>query len=296
MCVASGLLLPVRGWVSAQEAKRLPRLPGKGKLRLSLNAYSFNKPLTSGEMTVFDLLDFCALHGVDGVDLTAYYFTGYPQVPADEYLFEIKRRAFNLGIDITGTGVRNDFADPDPKKREEDVKLVKKWIVAASKIGAPVIRIFAGHHHHEGYEREEVLLWMLKDIQECVAFGKQHGVVVAVQNHHDFLKTADQTIDLIKKVNSPWFGQILDIGSFRSGDPYVEIERCIPYAVNWQIKELVFRNGKEEKVDLKKLFKIIKSSSYRGYLPIETLGPGDPFQKVPAFLSEATKELADLGE
>jgi hypothetical protein len=37
-------------------------------------------------------------------------------------------------------------------------------------------------------------------------------------------------------------------------------------------------------MDLEKLFSIVKASSYRGYLPIETLSPGDPFQIVPPFL------------
>lgn len=263
------------------------------KLKLSLNAYSFHKPLSEKKMTVFDLLDFCAHQGLEGVDLTAYYLDGYPDVPPDAYLFEVKRKAFSLGIDITGTGVRNDFADPDPRKREADVLRVKNWIVAASKLGAPVIRIFAGHHSHEGYDRKQVLGWMLENIQECVSFGKQNGVVVAVQNHHDFLKDADQTIELIQKVDSPWFGLILDIGSFRGGDPYEQIARCIPYAVNWQIKELVYTNGVEEKVDLRKLMRIIRASSYRGYLPIETLGLGDPFQKVPLFLKEVEKALRE---
>jgi hypothetical protein len=37
-------------------------------------------------------------------------------------------------------------------------------------------------------------------------------------------------------------------------------------------------------MDLYKLCRIINASSYRGYLPIETLSPGDPFQIVPPFL------------
>lgn len=263
----------------------------KGKLKVSLNAYSFNKPLMDGSMSLDDLLAFCAKHNIDGVDLTGYYFPGYPAVPADEYLFELKKKAFKLGVDISGTGVRNDFTNPDPAKRKEDIALIKNWIVCASKIGAPVIRIFSGNLTPKDYDWKTISEWMIGDIRECVAFGKAHGVVVAIQNHNDFLKTADETIDIIKRVDSPWFGLILDVGSFRTGDPYPEIARCIPYAVNWQIKELVYVNNKEERVNLKKLFALIKASDYRGYLPIETLGPGDPFQKVPVFLREVRQAL-----
>ncbi|WP_149243162.1 sugar phosphate isomerase/epimerase family protein [Dyadobacter sp. 32] len=268
-----------------------PSIPPTGKLKLSLNAYSFNKPLMDGSMKLDDLLEFCAMQNIDGVDLTGYYFPGYPVVPPDEFLYELKRKAFKLGVDISGTGVRNDFTNPDAAKRKEDIDLIKNWIVCASKIGAPVIRIFSGTRIPKEYDWHTISEWMVKDIKECVAFGKAHGVVVAIQNHNDFLKTAEETIDIVKRVNSPWFGLILDIGSFRKGDPYPEIERCIPYAVNWQIKELVYVNDREEKVNLKKLSKIIKASTYRGYLPIETLGPGDPFVKVPIFLKEVREAM-----
>lgn len=50
------------------------------KLKISLNAYSFNELLTNGSMTLDDLLDFCAANDFDAVDLTAYYFPGYPAV------------------------------------------------------------------------------------------------------------------------------------------------------------------------------------------------------------------------
>ena len=266
-------------------------LKREGKLKISLNAYSFNKPLSDGKMSLDDLLEFCALHKIDGVDLTGYYFPGYPKVPSDEYLFNLKRKAFRLGVDISGSGVRNDFSNPDQNSRNADIVLIKNWIVAAGKIGAPVLRIFTGNIKTDGHPREEVLEWMLKDILECVEFGKNHGVIVAIQNHNDFLQTADQTIEIIEKVNSPWFGLILDIGSFRIGNPYAEIEKTIQYAVNWQIKELVYENGKETKVNLQKLLPLIKSSGYQGYLPIETLGPGDPFQKIPVFLEQVRKAI-----
>ncbi len=263
----------------------------KGKLKVSLNAYSFNKPLMDGTITLHDLLEFCAKQNIDGVDLTGYYFPGYPVVPPDEFLYELKKKAFKLGVDISGTGVRNDFTNPDASKRKEDIAIIKNWIVCASKIGAPVIRIFSGTLIPKEYDWKTISNWMVKDIKECVEFGKAHGVVVAIQNHNDFLKTATETIDIITRVNSPWFGLILDVGSFRTGNPYPEIAECIPYAVNWQIKELVYVNNKEEKVNLKKLFNLIKASNYRGYLPIETLGPGDPFVKVPVFLEEVRQEL-----
>jgi len=45
----------------------------------------------------------------------------------------------------------------------------------------------------------------------------------------------------------------------------------VPYAVSWQIKEEVGRNGKSEPTDLTKIKAIIDQSGYRGYLPFEAI-------------------------
>lgn len=263
----------------------------KRKFRISLNAYSFNSLLSNGSMTVDQLLEYCAAKDFDAVDLTGYYFTGYPAVPSDEYIYHIKHKAFLLGLDISGTGVRNDFTEPNEDKRKADITLVKNWIEVAAKLGAPVIRIFSGSRQLAEPNREEWLHRMVADIKECVAHGKKFGVMVAIQNHHDFIRTAAHTKEIIAHVNSPWFGLILDIGSYRNADPYAEIKEMAPYAVSWQLKESIFVNGVEEKTDVKRIIRIARESGYRGYLPIETLGAGDPRVKVASFLNEVKKAM-----
>lgn len=265
-----------------------PAFPSR--VKLSLNCYSFNTPLRAGTTDLFDVLRFCAEQGIDGIDPTGYYFPGYPEVPSDDYLYRFRREAFLLGIGISGTGVRNDFTLADPVKRRAEVELVKKWLHAAAKLGAPTLRIFAGTSSHEGFTRDDVFKWMAADIRECVEYGKSLGVVVALQNHFDFLKTADDVLRIFALVGHPWLGLNLDIGSFRS-DPYGEIRSTVPLAVTWQIKENVWENGAEVKTDYRKLFSLIRESGYRGYLPLETLGAGDPFLKVKNMLSEVREVL-----
>lgn len=212
-------------------------------------------------------------------------------MPTDEYIFEVKHKAFKLGIDISGTGIRNNFASPDPAVRKADVELAKKWIVVASKLGAPVIRLFAGEIP-KGYENkwDEVAGWMIECYKECAAFGEKYGVIIGIQNHGDMLKTADQCIKVMKAVNSKWAGIILDTGNFKVADPYLDIEAVIPYTVNWQVKESVFGLGSLIRTDFARLMRIIKKSGYRGYLPVETLIvkgiPSDPKTTVPVLLND----------
>lgn len=114
------------------------------KLKMSLNDYSFNAPLSKRTMTVFDLLDYCSKIGFEAVDITAYYFLPYPNIPSNEYLYEVKRKTFRLGLEISRAGVRNNFTNTDSEVRKKSIILLKKWIDASEKMGIPVIRIFRG--------------------------------------------------------------------------------------------------------------------------------------------------------
>jgi sugar phosphate isomerase/epimerase len=262
------------------------------RIRLALNAYSFNEPLSAGTMVLADVVEYCSVHGIDALDATGYYFSGYPTVPNDAYLYSLKRAAFLRGVSITGTGVRNDFAVPDAATRRRDVQMVKDWIEVASKLGASVIRVFSGRKVPDGYSFEQALSWMAADLKECAAQGERHGVLVGLQNHHDFLKTAAETIRVVDAVGSDWFRVILDVGSLRQGDPYAEIEKLLPYAVSWQLKESVWYGDREAPVDLDRIKKIIDKAGYQGMVPIETLGAGDPRVKVARFLERVRKAFA----
>ena len=264
------------------------------KFKISLNVYSFNDLLRSGNIDLFDVLDFCAKYNFDAIDPTGYYFPNYPDVPSDDYINRFKRQAFLLGLDVSGTGVRNDFTQPDPAKRKADIAIIKQWIEAAAKLGIPNVRVFAGTHEHEGYSRDQVFEWLAQDVKTCCQYGKQHGVIVAIQNHDDFLKTAADVDRIFAMVDSEWLGLNLDIGSYRQSDPYQEIEKNVRYAVTWQIKENVWINGRETPTDFVKLFRIIKKAGYRGYLPLETLGEGDPYEKIPHLLEIVQDALQQI--
>ena len=267
------------------------RRPGT-RIRVGLNAFSFNKPLLAGEMSLDDVIDYCATNNIDGVDLTGYYFPGYPNVPTDEFLYKLKRKAFLNGVTISGTGVRNDFALTDASSRKGHIALVKEWIDVAAKLGSDMVRVFSGKELPKGYTFDQVLEWMIPAFKECAEYGKKHGVIVGLQHHDDFLKTAAETIRVVDMVNSDWFSVILDVGSLRQNDPYEEIEKLLPYAGNWQIKEHVWYGQKKTPIDLPRIKQIIDKTGYRGFTPIEALGEGDPAVIVTAFLEKVRKAFA----
>jgi sugar phosphate isomerase/epimerase len=250
------------------------------------------------KMTLFDLIDFCSKNNIDGCDPTGYFFPTYPTPPTDDYIFTLKRHAFELGVGISGTGVRNNFTTADKSLRAYSVQKVKNWVEVAAKLGAPVLRVFCDtqmraltwHDVALGASREEVRDWIIADLKECTAHGERFGVIIGVQNHGDFLQTGDQVLELVQGVDSDWCGIIVDTGYFNhTPDPYAEMAKVAPYAVNWQIKQSPWGEESDVPMDLARVLRIVRSSGYCGYLPIETL-ESDPYTAVP----EMVKKLRDV--
>src|SRR5208283_1134600 len=101
---------------------------GSSQLKVSLNAYSFNKLLNDNirqrgpGVTLLQVLDFAAKCKFDGFDATGYYFPGYPELPADSYVKELKQQAAGLGLGISGTGVRDNLTTSDKAVRAASVQ------------------------------------------------------------------------------------------------------------------------------------------------------------------------------
>jgi sugar phosphate isomerase/epimerase len=258
---------------------------GGHKFKFSLAAYSYRDLLTGKQpkLSLADFIDDCAKLNLEGTELTSYYF---PSDPSPEFLREIKRQAFGLGLDISGTAVGNDFCHPPGPERDKQLALVKRWIERAEILGAPVIRIFSGQTKPNQSEADARRL-AVEAMEECCQYAGEHGVFLALENHGGLTATADGLLDLVAAVRSPWFAVNLDTGNFSSADPYADLARIAPYAMNVQVKVSMHpAGGKREKADFKRLAAMLRDTGYRGYIVLESEEPGDPRQTCPRHMAE----------
>lgn len=273
-----------------------PERNGKSHMKLSLAAYSFSRSLPrawtpdqlpSAKYTLEKFIDFCAEQNLDGCELTAYYF---PKEITNEYLMSLKERTFRLGLDISGTAIGNDFCLPEGEARERNLKMCRDWIDHSATLGAPVIRIFAGNvpkGETEDVARERCIA----GINQSLEYAATKGVCLALENHGGITATPEQMLKIIEGVKpSPWFGVNFDGGNFRTADPYADLAKIAPYAINAQIKVDVAPNGKSEPTDLARVVKILKDARYRGFLVLEYEAAEDPLVAVPGHL----KKLREL--
>jgi len=268
--------------------------PGSPKFKFSLAAYSYRDLLTAKppQLTLEDFIRDCAAMGLEGTELTSYYF---PPNPTAEYLAGLKRLAFELGLDVSGTAVGNDFCVPPGAKRDQQIADVKRWIEYADALDAPVIRIFSGHAQ-EGQSVEDAHRLAVAGMEECCAYAGEHGVMLALENHGGLTETAEGMLKLVRDVQSPWFGVNLDTGNFRTADPYGDLAKLAPYAVNVQIKVSMQPEGaSKQPADLKRLAKMLADVGYRGYIVLEFEEDEAPRVACPRYVREIREAFSALG-
>jgi len=278
---ASAAALAIPTLDAAEPVKR----NGVAKFKFSLAAYSY-RSLLGGEkpkLTLKDFVDDCAKFGLEGTALTSYYF---PKSPTPDFLRELKRHCFLMGVDVSGTAVGNDFGHPAGEKRDQQIAHVKRWVDHAEMLSAPVIRVFAGHVKKDQSPEASHKL-MVAGLEECCEYAGQHGVYLALENHGGPTSTVPGLLALVKDTKSPYLGVNLDTGNFHTEDIYGDLAKAAPYALNVQVKVVV--SGADRKklpTDFTRLAQIMKDSAYRGYIVLEYEEAGDPREESARYLDK----------
>ncbi|MBM3499232.1 MAG: sugar phosphate isomerase/epimerase [Armatimonadetes bacterium] len=277
--LGAGVLLAGSGDAVEPLARKTP-----SRLRLSCCAYSFRQYLL-GPGRALSLEDFIALGvewGLDGVELTSYYFDA--QTP--EYCHRLRRACFLAGLDVSATAVGNAFAVPPGEERAKQVSIVGRWVDLAVEMGAPCIRVFGGAVPKDT-SVEQATTWAIETLREAEPLAAARGIYLALENHGGVTATADGVLAILQGVDSQWVGANLDTGNFHGPDPYAELARVAPYAVNVHVKTAMQAQGKPaEPADYARLVALLREAGFSGYLSLEYEAAEDPKTAVPRVLGE----------
>ena len=289
--LGAGLALGAAGLALNQASAIEPiRRTGRSLIKLSLAAYSYrqslNLQLKPPPMNLDGFIDLAAGMPFDAVELTGYYFAQ----TTNAYLAQLKGRCTRLGLDVSGTAVGNNFCVNSAVRLREQVDSVKRWIEHTSRLGGKTLRIFAGAVER-GDTEARARRQCLDAIHECCEHAGQFGVFLALENHGGITATPEQMLELVRTVKSDWFGVNLDTGNFRTANPYADLERLAPYAVVVQMKTEIHRAGQDpEEADLKRLFQMLRTANFRGYVALEYEAREDARTAIPRH-ARAMREL-----
>lgn len=230
----------------------------------------------SSRMTMLDFVDKAKAFDVEGVSLESCFLPD----PGKEELRELRTALDRHELMVVwawghpgGLGSGN---------RPEQLADLKKHTVIAGRLGAKTMRICCGGRRTRIEDWPTHRAKLLPLLREAVDHARTQGVVLAIENHIDFL--ADELVDLVLSINSPWLGVCLDTANNLRmlEDPMVAIRKLAPFAKATHIKDVAARSGHPREfafwpsvalgdglIDLPATFDCLRAYHFDGLLALE---------------------------
>jgi sugar phosphate isomerase/epimerase len=285
-------------------------------MKIAIDSYCYHRyfgefypglqPPANRRMTIWDFLERARQLGVAGVSLESCFMPSF----ADDFLGGLRDALDTGGFErVWAWGHPNGLCSGTDREAARDLTV---HLGHARKIGANVMRIVGGSRRTRpatfGLHKRR-LGGMLKKLLPA---AEDHGIVMAIENHIDL--TADEMVDLITSLDSPWLGVCLDTGNNLRlhEDPLVVAKKLAPFARATHMKDLWVRRGDPKDfafwpsvplgrglVDIAAVVGILRKARYKGLLAIEVdfLHPdfGDEDKAVMASVKYLNGILKGLG-
>jgi sugar phosphate isomerase/epimerase len=261
-------------------------------MKLSVSMWSVVHPVRAGTMDMHGFIDFAASQNVDGVELLDYFWAD-----KEVQLPQIKKQIADAGLELAVYSVGNDFFQPDRKVWEKQMADLLQGIDTANALEVGLMRVFSGNHK-EGYTLSDGMEWIIEGLNDGAEYARQHGVVLALENHGLMAGRSDQVREIIERVNSPSLRANLDTGNFLlvGEDPTDAAHALSDLVALVHLKDFakapegqtahVYKGLDgvpytgavvgEGQVDLPHIVSILREAGYDGWLSLEYEGGQDP--------------------
>ncbi|MFM8357635.1 MAG: sugar phosphate isomerase/epimerase family protein, partial [Verrucomicrobiota bacterium] len=190
-------------WAAPSGGAAAPAPAPKPRLRLGISSYSYWHFKTA-RVPIETVIDKAAALGVEGVDILHRQMDLGEKEPLTAghrtYLARLKRQAFRQGIHLIALSIHQDFVDPDPAVRRQQVEHTLKCIEIAYALGIPCLRLNSGRWNTipsfddlmkargeepilPGHTEDEGFRWCQECVEQCLPRAAECGVILALENH-----------------------------------------------------------------------------------------------------------------
>ena len=182
----------------------------------------------------------------------------------------------DAGIDLVSLDSSASFSYHETEKIKTNVEEAKDYIIRASKIRAPLVRVFGGYIP-EGRSLSDGIMQLANNLSQLGDFAQEMNVTIALETHDSYL-TGKVVAKVMEMTNHKAVGVVWDVSNcFWTGEPIeTSAELLAPYLQHVHIKDSIW-DGKEAKltfigegdVPIYKALKILAKQGYNGYLSYE---------------------------
>ena len=264
-------------------------------MKTGITIYSVGRLIKEGKMDVSGFIEYAGKLGFEGVDL------GYSWKDEAAEAAMAPRWAAENGIKIAGHIVGNNFLQATEEKRRNQVDIVRHALEVASSVGAATLRVFPGGMREVKHSFETAKPVVVQCLRELLPDAELAGVVMALEDHGPPCGTAQQLIDIMQEVDSPWVRLAPDIGNFLAVDenPLQAVKKTAPYAAYAHIKDFIADPEWKWKpcvpgegiVDLNGCVKALWDAGYREYISLEYEALEDPLTGIPRSLENMKRAI-----
>jgi sugar phosphate isomerase/epimerase len=272
-------------------------------MNLAVSMWSFVRPWRSGAIDIPGFVRVAHGMGADGVELLDFFY----QDPERERPAVLAALA-ETGLACPIFSVSNDFAKLD---RGPQLERVRFGIAEAGRLGARVVRVFAGDLSPDIPDLDHALDRIVAGLAEAAREAERAGVVLALENHGRLAGRSSQVLDLIARVGSPALGANPDTGNFLlvGEDSASAVGALAGVAQMVHLKDFApdpqgpFEgpNGDrfagralgEGAVNLAECVAALRSAGFSGWLSLEYEGDEPPETAVSRSLAQARRLLRD---
>ncbi|MGD0922866.1 MAG: sugar phosphate isomerase/epimerase family protein [Terriglobia bacterium] len=262
----------------ARAAQASTTAASKPRLFAGCCAYSFSKYLESKRMSMEDFILKGVEMGVQGVDMTTYWFKSTDP----DYLAHLRQFAYKNGMPFSGAAIGTNMCLADPAKRAEELAKIKQWVDRTELLGASHLRVFGGEVP-AGASDEQAIQWVVEIMKPACEYAAKKGIILGIESHGGITSKAANIIEIVRRVDLPNAGINLDISNFPENE-YAQIEACIPYATHAHIRD-DFTEG-HGPIDFDRVWQLFAKGGYKGYMSAEYEGKEDAMTGVPKLIAK----------
>ncbi|HLT62405.1 MAG TPA: sugar phosphate isomerase/epimerase family protein [Microlunatus sp.] len=275
-------------------------------MKFGFSSYSFHQKVSTGEMTVFDVIDWVADSEGEHLEFAAIYDGADAPIPnADSdpsFVEKVAAHAQDRGVILSNLAIGASFLG-DEEANAAEVERVKRHVDLAERLGIKLMRHdvvrHAGIQGDDTPAFEEALPKIVAASKEIAQYAATKGITTSLENHGFFVQSSDRVRRIVHAVDEPNFKTTLDIGNFLcvDEDPTVAVPANLPYAMIVHFKDFYVRPAYRDPgegwfrsrggkflrgaivgngdLDTWSIAKSIKESGYDGFASIEFEGHED---------------------
>ncbi|MBQ9557082.1 MAG: sugar phosphate isomerase/epimerase [Clostridia bacterium] len=213
-------------------------------MKLCVSSYGFYWTREKTLDGLIAVVNKAAEMGFEGVEFMEYDAVGLAEAKA------LRAACAAAGITPVNLCCGAHFATPFAAETAAQVEELKRRVDVAAELGCAFLRHDAARGPlPEPYPQTyaAAVPYMAEGIRRVTEYAASVGVKTLTENHGQFSQDARRVESLIKAVDHPNFGALVDIGNFMcvDEDPPASVAVLAPYARHVHCKDFLFKSASE---------------------------------------------------